>query len=658
MLAEAMVADGVCTSPIRVTNTMATARVERRLAAILVADVVGYSRLMEQDEAGTLARLQAHRQELIEPLLREHRGRTVKLMGDGALCEFASVFEAVSCAEALQLGMADRERNTPEEQRIRFRIGINLGDVIVEDGDIYGDGVNVAARLERLAEPGGVCISGSAHQQIKGKLPSRLMPMGAQRMKNIAEPIEAWRMLLDAPRAQSPQPAARERRWTLIVAAGLASMVLASGIAATLWWRPTEEAGDKVATGDILAIPTGPAVGVLPFTNLSGDPGQDFLAAGLTDEITASLTRFRQLRVISRGTMVQTHGRATNLDQLGRELGLSYVLEGSVRRSTETLRITAQLIDVHDGGQVWAESYNRPLTAAAVIEVQEEVAAKIVSAIGSSSGGAIASSQMRAARGKSPERLASYECVVTAIAWYDRDPSLYPTVRTCLRETVQLDPDYADAWALLADVYAKQWYGYESLYPGEHYDPLERSLEAARQAVLVAPDNARAHFAMAKAFFMAGDLDGFYAEAQQALRLNPNEPVYLGSLGNWIAYTGRWEEGLALVDKAAKLSSDAFAPWWHFAGALNHFRHEEYKQALTLFQRSFTGWWVNYMHQAYTYGMLGDRARAEDAVARLRELVPGFSIASAVEFHRKYQFEPSYIDKVIEGLSRAGLPST
>lgn len=633
---------------------MATARVERRLAAILVADVVGYSRLMERDEAGTLARLQAHRHELIDPLLAEHRGRTVKLMGDGALCVFASVVEAVACAEALQLGMADRERRTPEEQRIRLRIGVNLGDVIVEGNDIYGEGVNVAARLERLAEPGGVCISGSAYQQVKGKLPSRLVPMGAHAVKNIAEPVEAWRMVLDG---RSTPPARLGRRWLVVAAACLVLVLVAASTAVALWWRPSEEAGRKVATGDILAVPTGPMVGVLPFTNLSGDPGQEFFAEGLTEEITASLTRFRQLRVLSRSAIHRFERGAATPQELGRELGLSYVLEGSVRRSPDTLRVTAELIDARDGGQVWAEIYDRPLTAAAVIEVQEEVAAKIVSAIGSSSGGAIASSQMEAARGKPPERLASYECVVTAIVWYDRDPSLYPTVRACLRETVRLDPDYVDAWALLADVYAKQWYGYEEPYPDERYDPLERSLEAARRAVLLSPDNARAHHALAKAFFMAGDLDGFYAEAQQALRLNPNEPVHLGSLGNWIAYTGRWDEGIALVDKAAKLSPDGFAPWWHFARALDHFRKGEYEPALTLFQRSFTGWWVNYMHRAYTYGMLGDRARAEEAAAKLRELVPGFSIRSAVEFHRKYQFEPSYIEKVVEGLRRAGLPA-
>jgi adenylate cyclase len=635
---------------------MEMVRVERRLAAIMVADVVGYSSLMERDEAGTVARLTTLRDELINPLLAQHCGRLVKLMGDGALCEFASVVDAVACAGAIQKGIVERESGIHEEQPIRLRIGINLGDVIVQDGDLYGEGVNVAARLEQLADPGGVLISGTAYQHVKGKVPEQFAAMGLQAVKNISEPVAAWRMVLGDNAAPKRSVRLVKQRWPMMAGAALA-VLLIGALGATVLWKPWSDSAEaKIATGDILALPTGPTVGVLPFTNLSNDPTQELFADGVTEEIVADLTRFRELRVLARNAMYRYKGQAVDPQQLGRELGLDYILQGSVRRSPDALRVSAQLIDGRDASQIWAETYDRPLTATAVMALEEEVAARIVSAVASPSGGAIVSSQLNATLGKPPERLSSYECVITAVAWYDREPSLYPKVRTCLRETVEADPEYSDAWALLADVYAKQWYGHQEPYPGERYDPLGRCLEAARRAVFLAPDSARAHYSLAKAYLMAGDLDAFYAEAQQALRLNPNEPGHLGSLGNWIAFTGRWEDGLALIDKAAKINPQSFAPWWYYAPAIDHFRKGEYEEAIKLFRRSFTGWWVNYMHQTYTYGMLGDEVRAQEAITKLREQVPGFSVASAIEFHRKYQFEPSVIEQVVKGLRRAGLP--
>ena len=279
---------------------MTTARAERRLAAILAADVAGYSRLMERDEAGTLERLKAHHRELVEPLLAEHRGRVVKLMGDGALCEFTSAVEAVECAVRIQRGMAEREREVPDAERLRFRIGINLGDVIHEaDGDLYGDGVNIAARLEGLAEPGGVVVSGTAYDHLQGKLHCGLVPMGEQRLKNIERPVRAYRVDLGTAAATSVTAAP--------------------------------------------SLPDKPAIAVLPFDNLSGDPEQAYFSDGITEDVITELSRFRELLVIARNSSFAFRGKATDVREVGRALGAGYVVEGSVRRAGNRVRITAQL---------------------------------------------------------------------------------------------------------------------------------------------------------------------------------------------------------------------------------------------------------------------------------------------------------------------------
>ena len=315
---------------------MTTARAERRLAAILAADVAGYSRLMERDEAGTLERLKAHHRELVEPLLAEHRGRVVKLMGDGALCEFTSAVEAVECAVRIQRGMVEREREVPDAERLRFRIGINLGDVIHEaDGDLYGDGVNIAARLEGLAEPGGVVVSGTAYDHLQGKLDCGLVPMGEQRLKNIERPVRAYRV------------------------------DLGTAVATSVTAPPP--------------LPDKPAIAVLPFDNLSGDPEQAYFSDGITEDVITELSRFRELLVIARNSSFAFRGKAMDVREIGRALGAGFVVEGSVRRAGARVRITAQLIDAATGAHLWAERYDRPLED--VFAIQDEVARGIVAIV-------------------------------------------------------------------------------------------------------------------------------------------------------------------------------------------------------------------------------------------------------------------------------------
>jgi len=306
---------------------LARERVERRLAAILAADVAGYSRLMGADEEGTLARLKALRRELIDPKIAEHRGRIVKTTGDGLLIEFPSIVEAISCAVAVQRVMVDRNAGTPEEQRITFRVGVNLGDIIVEDGDIHGDGVNIAARLEAIAEPGGICLSEDAFRQVRGKVDAEFVDIGEQALKNIARPLRVYRVL-PARSAEVPAPA--------------------------------------------LPLPEKPSIAVLPFANMSGDPEQEYFADGMVEEIITALSRIRWLFVIARNSTFTYKGQAVDVKQVGRELGVRYVLEGSVRKGGNRVRITAQLIDALAGTHLWADRFDGSLED--VFDLQDKVA--------------------------------------------------------------------------------------------------------------------------------------------------------------------------------------------------------------------------------------------------------------------------------------------
>jgi adenylate cyclase len=314
---------------------MAAERNFRRLCAILAADVAGYSRLMGADEDGTLTALTAHRHELVDPAVAGHAGRIVKTTGDGLLVEFASVVDAVKCAVDIQRGMAERNHAVPRDSRLVFRIGLNLGDVIVQNGDLYGDGVNIAARLESLAEPGGICLSASAHEQVQDKITSvRFEDLGEQRVKNIARPVRAYR-----------------------VALGLAGPVPSPGP----------------------ALPSWPSIAVLPLDNLSADPEQEYFADGLTEDLITDLSRIGGLLVIARNSTFTYKGRPVSVAQVGRELGVRYVVEGSVRKIGNRVRITVQLIDAATSTHVWAERYDRDLTD--VFAIQDEVTREIVAAL-------------------------------------------------------------------------------------------------------------------------------------------------------------------------------------------------------------------------------------------------------------------------------------
>src|ERR1700736_1680397 len=387
---------------------MSETRDERRLTTILAADVVGYSRLMGEDEAGTLAVLRERRREVIEPLLAQYQGRLVKLMGDGVLVEFASVVNAVQCAIEMQQATEARNAALPEPRRMQLRIGINLGDVIIEGDDLYGDGVNLAARLEGLAEPGGICISETAYQHVRQKLPLAYQDLGEQRVKNFAEPVRVYRV------------------------------------------SPRSDGGGAIGTR--AAAADGPSIIVLPFTNMSGEAEQEFFADGLTEDILTELSRFRHLFVISRNSAFKYKGKAVDVRQAARELRVQYVVEGSVRKAGNRVRVTVQLIDGEADRHVWAERYDRQLED--IFAIQDEVTSAIVATL---PGRLDAATRERVAR-KPTDNMAAYECVLAGKLLHHRSTRAdNEAALRLLDRAIALDSNYAHAHAWKACTLGQSW---------------------------------------------------------------------------------------------------------------------------------------------------------------------------------------------------------
>ncbi len=455
---------------------MARERIERRLAAILSADVAGYSRLMSEDETGTLAALKAHRAEFIDPTVAEYGGRIVKLMGDGNLVEFPSVVDAVECAVAIQHGMAERNAEVPESHRIVFRIGINLGDIIIEGDDIYGDGVNIAARIQEIAVPGGVCISGAAYHQVRGKMDATFEDLGEKEVKNIPEPVRMYRWTdAVAPPGQAAEPEA-----------------------APAW----KESGEAVIGID-LSLPDTPSIAVLPFANMSADPEQEFFSDGITEDIITALSHISRLLVVARNSTFTYKGQAVDVKQVSREQGVRYVLEGSVRKAGNRVRVTAQLIDATTGHHLWAERYDRDLED--IFAVQDEITREVVIAL-----------DVRLIRGEQArfwssgtKNLEAWECVRLATDLVGRGTleGLREVHQLCKR-ALDLDPNYATAWAKLGWAHHNEvdvGFGYDS--KGSREAGLGSALDCAKKALELDPSCADAYCLLAICHLSKGEHD-------------------------------------------------------------------------------------------------------------------------------------------------------
>jgi adenylate cyclase len=550
--------------------------VKRRLAAILSADVVGYSRLMAVDEAGTHARLKALRRDFIEPAIAGRHGRVVKLMGDGALVEFASVVDAVQCAALIQRGMAERQADLPNDQRIIFRVGINIGDIIIEDDDIYGDGVNVAARLEALAELGGICISRNVYNQVKNKVEFGFEPMGEQKVKNIPEPVVVYRVLTDpglAAKTLGFKRAGTPRwRW-MALAASAVLLAGAAGVAAWLQpWRPTEALYEAEAP----PLPDRPSIAVLPFANLSDDPKEEYFADGLTDDLITDLSNISGLFVVARNSTSTYKGHTADLREVTQELGVRYLLEGSVRRAGDRVRINAQLIDGTTGSHVWAERYDR--SYADIFALQDEVISQIVKAL---SVQLTETEQSQVAR-LPTESLEAYDYYLRADQLaYRADEVSAADALAYYDKAIGLDPRFADAYAgyarvatdvlaydfantLPAAVARKRAYeaagralalnpelslGYSVLallqmLDGQH----EEAVASARKAVALSPNSAEAYLNLAVVLVYAGLPDDALQAMQTVLRVNPKPPHQVHEYQAFVLYmNGRYADALAAL---------------------------------------------------------------------------------------------------------------
>jgi TolB-like protein/class 3 adenylate cyclase len=592
-------------------------RVERRLAAVLAADVAGYSRLMGRDEERTLANLKSFRKTLVDPAIAEHRGRIVKTTGDGVLVEFASAVDAARCAVEIQRGVARQNTDVSQDQRIEFRIGIHLGDIIIDDNDIFGDGVNIAARLEGIAAPGGVCISDDAQRQIRGKVDIAFDDMGFQTLKNITEPMRAWRMLLGNASASAP---------------------------------PMEV---SVGSGQVLALPDKPSIAVLPFENMSGDPEQDYFADGMAEDIITALSRFRALFVIARNSSFTYKGRAVDVKVVGRELGVRYVLEGSVRKAANRVRITGQLVDTATGAHLWADRFDGGLDD--IFNLQDEVTQSVVGAIAP----AVEKAEIERAKRKPTESLDAYALYLRGLArlYQFANRTANDEALRLFYSAIEFDRDFALAYGRAAscqgDAKAQGWI---SGTP----DEIAEVSRLARRAVELGKDDAVAVAAGGWALaFVVRDLDLGATLIDRALVLNSNL-AEAWSFGGWVKlWLGEPEAAIERFAHAMRLSPlDPWVAGMRAGIAHAHFFLGRYDDAASW---AATALQYNPDHQpalrigAASHALAGRLEQAQKAVVRLRQVYPTLCVSNFKNVLGPYRRaeDPSRYE---EGLRRAGLP--
>ena len=585
--------------------------VKRRLAAIVAADVVGYSRLMEADEAGTLARLKALRKELIDPKVAQYRGRIVKTTGDGVLVEYPSVTDAVQCSVEIQQAMAERNRTVPPDRRMEFRVGINLGEIIFEGDDIYGTGVNVAARLESMAEPGGICISGTVHDQIQSIMGLTYRDMGERKVKNIEQPVRSFSVQpgsVDDPPAAAPAPG-----------------------------------------GPDTASAPAPSIAVLPFTNMSADAEQEFFADGISEDIITALSKISGLAVIARNSTFAYKGKSVRVQEIGRDLGVRYVLEGSVRKAGDRVRITAQLIDATDGHHVWAARFDRDLSD--IFDLQDEITSNVVTAL-----------HVRLVEGeqarlwqKSTENLAAWECLVQGLPCFRRFTGEdNARARRLFEQAVALDPDYATGWVWLAWTY---WAEARFLWAESPSEAAARATELARKALALDGELAECHAVLGALHLMARDYDEAFRAGERAVALAPNGADVTALLAVTLNWSGEPAAACDLITKAMRLSP-GYSAWYDSVLAHAYRLLGRLEEAVAIYREAIAR---NPNHIGPHIGLtscfaeLGREAEARAEAEEILKISPGFTLSRYSE-SLTYK-DPEHARRSLDALAKAGLPA-
>jgi adenylate cyclase len=578
---------------------------ERRLAAILAADVVGYSRLIGLDEEGTLARIKAFRDNLMDRKIAANRGRIVKTTGDGLLVEFASVVDALRCAIAIQAEMAEHNIAVPVERRIEWRVGINVGDIVVEDGDIFGDGVNIAARLEGLAEPGGICVSGRVQEDAAGRLDNvTFVDLGERQLRNIARAVRVYRVSTGGDPQQS------------------------------------------------LPLPDKPSIAVLPFTNMSGDWEQEFFADGIAEDIITVLSKSRSLFVIARNSSFTYKDKPVAIKDIGRELGVRYVLEGSVRKGGNRVRVTAQLIEATTGGHLWAERYDREL--ADIFSMQDEITASVTAAIQP----AVERSERERASRKAPESLDAWECYHRGM-WHfaNIEAAENAKARDFFRRAIELDPRFARADSALALTYLNE---ITLFRPDLRSVNIPRALEYAGNAIKIDATDATARAALSRALWMSGSHAESLAEADLAVSLDPNSASAHGAQGGARLWGGRPREAIQPLQTAMRLSPfDPLIPLWLHFSARAHYWAEDYVASVAVarqLRHSFPNFRQPYNTLIAALGQTGQVDEAHvvmaDAIERFGD---GFRHYMSLPLSELHELRSEDREHLISGFRKAGV---
>jgi adenylate cyclase len=561
---------------------------------------------MEADGSGTLTQFKLLRTEVIEPKISQFQGHIVGSAGDSLLIEFASAVNAVQCAVETQKELAARNASLPEDRRMAFRMGVNLGDVIAEDDTIHGDGVNVAARLEKLAEPGGVCIGRSVHDQVKGRLPYAYADLGEQQLHNIADPVRAFRVTSSGPMAD-------------------ASPARTGNAALTLY--------DKLS------------IAVLPFTNLSGDPKQEYFSDGITEDIITDLSRWHELSVLSRSASFRYRGADVDLSRIARDLHVRYIVEGSVRRLGERIRIAAQLIDTETGSHVWGDRFDRELPD--VFKVQDEVVQTIVSTLV----GRAQAADVERVRRKPPASLAAYECVLqgNALSWDDAKDAAEAT--RLFENAIEIDPDYGLAHALLAVMRFKQW---QNDLGGSDDAALNESYRLAKRAVELAVNESTCFAILGQVCLRRRSFDLALQHMQRATEINPANQWNAADMGEVLAHVGRAEEAIAWFKRARQIDPYFDPSWyWHSLGK-THMVLGRYEEAVNEFERASKRPYQISAYLAGCHARLGASGRARVLAAECLERRPDFTISRWMA--KQYFKDPADLARLVECLRAAGLP--